>query len=64
MKYIYLMLIILQIHIHIRVLYRNTLQLYFWHTKLVQAYLMPAKLEQLILYLMHFNCAEVRLKSN
>ncbi len=62
MKYIYLMLIIL--HIHIRVLYRNTLQLYFWHTNLVQAYLMPAKLEQLILYLIHFNCAEVGLKSN
>ncbi len=25
-------------------------------------YLKPAKLEQLILYLMHFNCAEVVLK--
>ncbi len=64
MKYIYLMLIILQIHIHIRVLYRNTLQLYFWYTKLVQAYLKSAKLQQMILYLMHFNCADVGLKSN
>ncbi len=39
---------------------KNTLQLYFWYSKLV--YLKFAKLEQLILYLMHFNCAEVALK--
>ncbi len=62
MKYIYLMLIILQIHIHIYMFNRNTLQLYFWHTKAV--YLMPAKLEHLILYLMHFPFGEVGLKSN
>ncbi len=35
------------------------LVVYFWYTKLV--YLKSAKLEQLIL---HFNCAEVVLKSN
>ncbi len=44
------------------VLNKNTLQLYFLYTKLV--YFKSAKLEQLILYLMHFNCAEVVLKSN
>ncbi len=62
MKYIYLMLIILQIHIHILCLIEIPLQLYFWHTKAV--YLMPAKLEHLILYLMHFPFGEVGLKSN
>ncbi len=36
------------------------MQLYFLYTKLV--YLMSAKLEQLSLYLMRFNCAEVQLK--
>ncbi len=35
----------------------NTLQLYFCCTKLV--YFKSAKLEQLILFLMHFNCVEV-----
>ncbi len=40
----------------IYVLLKNALQLYFWCTKLV--YLKSAKLEQLMLYLMHFNCAE------
>ncbi len=54
-KYIYFMLSILQTHLHISVLNKNTLQLYFWYTKLV-------KLEQLILYVTHFNCAEVQLK--
>ncbi len=44
------------------VLKKNTLQLYFWYTKLV--YIKSDKLEQLILYLMRFNCAEVVLKSN
>ncbi len=53
------MLSILQINLHIYVLNKNTLQLYF--TKLV--YLKFAKLE-LLLYLMHFSCAEVVLKSN
>ncbi len=47
------------IHTHIL---KNTLQLYFWYTKLV--YIKSDKLEQLILYLMLFNCAEVMLKSN
>ncbi len=54
------MVSLLQIHLHIYVLQKNTLQLYFWYSKLV--YLKFAKLEQLILYLMHFNCAEVALK--
>ncbi len=49
-------------HLHIYILHLNTLQLYFWDTKLV--YLNSAKSEQLILYLMHFNFAEVVLKSN
>ncbi len=63
LKYIYFMLSILQIHLHIYVLNKNTLlPLYFWYTKLV--YLKSAKLEQLILYLIHFNCAEVVPKSN
>ncbi len=43
-------------------LIKNTLQLYFWNTKLV--YLKSDKMQQLILYLMHLNCAEVLLKSN
>ncbi len=59
LKYIYFMLI-LQIHLQINVLNTNTLQLHF--TKLV--FLKSAKLEQLILYLMHFNCAKVQLKIN
>ncbi len=62
LKYIYFMLSILQIHLHIYVRNKNTLQLYCWYTKLV--YLKSAKLEQLILCLMHFNCVEVVLKSN
>ncbi len=56
MKYIYFMPSILQIHLSIYVLNKNTLQLYFWYTDLVY---LSAKLEQLIMYLMHFNCAEV-----
>ncbi len=62
LKYIYFVLSILQIHLHIYVLNKSTLQLFFWYTKLV--YLKSVKLEQLILYLMHFNYAEVVLKSN
>ncbi len=56
------MLSILQMNLHIYVFNKNTLQLYFRHTKLV--YLKSAKLEQLLLYLMQFNCAKVGLKSN
>ncbi len=41
------------------VLNENNLQLYFWYSKLV--YLKSAKLEQQILYLMYFNCADVVL---
>ncbi len=44
LKYIYLMWRILQIHLHIYVLNKNTLQLYVWCTK--QGYLKPAKLKQ------------------
>ncbi len=65
LKYIYLKntFCILQIHLYIYVHNKNTLmQFYFWYTKLVQ--LKSAKLEQPILYLRHFNCAEVVLKSN
>ncbi len=62
LKYIYFMLSILQIHLHIYVINKNTLQLYLWYTKLVC--LKSAKFEQLILYLMHFNCEEVALKFN
>lgn len=61
-KYFYFTLSMLQIHLRIYVFYRNTLQLYFWYTKLV--YLKSAKLEELILYLMHINRVEVVLKSN
>ncbi len=54
------------LHLRIYVLNTNTLQVYFWYTKLV--YLKSAKLEQLILYLMHFivSIAQVNvlLKSN
>jgi len=53
------MLSILQIPLHINVLTINTLQLYFWYTKLVS--LKSVKLEQLILYLTR-NSAEVQLK--
>ncbi len=56
LKYIYFMRSTLQKHLHIYVHNKNTLHLYFWFTKLV--YLKSAKLEQLILCLMHFNCAE------
>ncbi len=55
------MLSIQQIHLLFYVLNKNTLQLYIWYTKLL--YLKSTKLEQLILYLMHFSCAEVVLKS-
>ncbi len=41
-------------------LIKNTLQWYFWYTKLV--YLKSATLKQLMLYLMQFNCSEVQLK--
>ncbi len=43
------------------VLNKKKTQLQFWYTKLVY---LQGKLEQLILYLMPFNCAEVVLKSN
>ncbi len=55
-KYIYFMLSILQIHLHIYV--RNKIPY-----NCTFSVLKSAKLEQLILYLMHFNCGEV-LKSN
>ncbi len=48
LKYVYFMLIILQIHLHIYVLNKNTLQLYFWCINLV--YFKFAKLEQLIFH--------------
>ncbi len=51
------MLSILQIHLHAYVLNKNTQKL---DTKLV--YFKSAKLEQLILCLIHFNWAEVVLK--
>ncbi len=51
---------IVQIHLHIYALNKITLQSYFWYTKLV--YLKSTKLEQLILCLIYFNCAEVQLK--
>ncbi len=56
LKYIYIMLSILQMHLHIYVLYRNTLQLY------LTGLLKSAKLERLILCLIHFNWADVVLK--
>ncbi len=56
------MLSVLQIHLHIYVLNKNTPQLYFWYIK--QVYLKSARLEQLMLCLMHFNYAEVLLRSN
>ncbi len=34
LKYIYFVLSMLQIHLHIYVHNKNTLQLYFWYTKL------------------------------
>ncbi len=45
LKYINFVLSMLQIHLHIYVLNKNTMQLYFWH-KLV--YLKSAKLKQLL----------------
>ncbi len=62
LKYIYFVPSILQIHLNIYVLNKNTLQLYFWYAKLV--YLKSVKLEQLILCLTYCNCAEVVLRSN
>ncbi len=59
LKYIYFVQSILQIHLYIYVHNKNTLQLYIWNTKLVK--LKSAKLEQLMLYLRHFNSAEVQL---
>ncbi len=53
------MLSILQIPFHIYVLNKMPCNCNF-STKLV--YLKSAKLEQLILYLMHFKCVEVVLK--
>ncbi len=43
LKYIYFMLSILQIHLHIYLLNINTLRLYFYYTNLV--YLKSVKLE-------------------
>ncbi len=60
LKYIYFMMGIQQIHLHRNVL-QKTQQLYFYYTNLV--YSGSVKLEQLMLCLMHFNCAEV-VKSN
>ncbi len=62
LKYIYFMLCILQIHLYIYVLNKNTLQLYFWYAK--QVYLKFAKLEQLILNALELcgSSAEVQLK--
>ncbi len=62
LKYIYLMLSILQINLHIFVPNKNTLQLYVWYTKIIVLYLKFAK--QLILCVMHIYCVEVVLKSN
>ncbi len=59
LKYIYFVLSILQIHLHIYMLNKNALQLYFWYTILV--YFKSAKLEQLVLCLMQINCVEVQL---
>ncbi len=60
LTYIYFMLSKLQIHFHIYVLNKMSCNCTF--TKLV--YLKSAKLEQLIVCLMHFNCAEVVMKYN
>ncbi len=60
LKYIYFMLRLLQIHLYIYILNKNTLQLYFQYAKLV--FLKFAKLEQLILCLMHFNSAKVEVQ--
>ncbi len=46
---------ILKIHLHIYVLNKNTVLL---------VYLNSAKFEQLLMYLMQFNCADVVMKSN
>ncbi len=62
LKYIYFMLSTTNTFTYLSALHLNTLQLYFWYTKLL--YLKSAKLEQLILCLMHFNCAEIVLESN
>ncbi len=51
------MLSILKINVHIYILNKNTLKLYL-------VYLKSAKLEQLILCLMQFNCAQIVLKCN
>ncbi len=53
LKSINFMLSILKINLHMYVLNKNTLQLYFWYIK--RLYVKSAKLEQLILYLMQFN---------
>ncbi len=63
LKNTYFMPSVLQMHLHISVLNKNTLQLYFWYNNLL-VYLKSAKLEQLILYFIHFNGVEVQLKSN
>ncbi len=63
LKNTYFMPSVLQMHLHISVLNKNTLQLYFWYNNLL-VYLKSAKSEQLILYFMHFNGVEVQLKSN
>ncbi len=63
LKFIYFMLRLLQIHLHIYVRNKNTLQLYFWYTNRV--YLKSAELEQLILCLKDWLCGssvEVQLK--
>ncbi len=54
LKYIYFLLSIVQIHLHIHVLNKIcTFGILNWYT---------CGLKQLILYLTHINCAEVQLK--
>ncbi len=53
LKSINFMLSILKLHLHMYVLNKNTLQLYFWYIK--RLYVKSAKFEQLIFYLMQFN---------
>ncbi len=60
LKYIYFTLSIQKIYLHIYVLNKNTLHFTFS----ILNWLNSVKLEQLILHLMHFNCAEAVLRSN
>ncbi len=60
-KYIYFMQSILQIRVRIYVLNKNTLQLYFWYTKLV--YLKSAKFMTHSVYRLSCSCSLDHLKS-